>query len=126
VETPDTDTDTATSAAAGSHTTAAAAAAEAPATETEEQEVPGATPAEVDAARSAVRVAITPARVATGTRSLPAYVNKNNVGITTPPWIYCFLLLLCFHIIASQFFYQIYLCAIVVYIQKNIKCRPAF
>ncbi len=61
---------------AGSLTTAAAAVAEAPATGTVEPEVPGATPAEVDAARTAVRAATTPASVATDTRSQPAHVNK--------------------------------------------------
>jgi hypothetical protein len=47
--------------------------------------VPGATPAEVDVARSAVRTATTPARVATGTRRPPTYADRSDANQSDKP-----------------------------------------
>ena len=47
--------------------------------------MPGAIPAEVDAARSADRAATTPARVATGTRRPPTYTDRSDANQSDKP-----------------------------------------
>ncbi len=77
--------------------------------------MPGAIPAEVDAARSADRAATTPARVATGTRPPPTYADRSDAKESDKPrnnniYYGSIVFLMCFSLSSipqffSQFFY---------------------